>query len=86
MSKLKEAGISWVILGAQTPRSEKTFPKWGWVKEIIDAADKANIPVFLKDNLGLPRLSREGAIPYYKKHPSGTMELRQEFPKDVANQ
>lgn len=82
VSKLKEAGISWVIIGRCTPVSENTFPKWEWVKEIIDAADKANVPVFLKDNLGLPRLSCEGSPPYYKKHSSGTMELRQEFPID----
>uniref|UniRef100_A0A6M3LJK4 Radical SAM superfamily protein n=1 Tax=viral metagenome TaxID=1070528 RepID=A0A6M3LJK4_9ZZZZ len=72
--------FDWIIIGAQTPRSERTFPKWAWVKEIIEAADKANIPVFLKDNLGLLRLSCEGGKPYYKEHPSGTMELRQEFP------
>jgi len=78
----KPQGIcDWVIIGAQSPYSVKTFPKWEWVKEIIDACDKANIPVFLKDNLRLPRLSCEGGMPYYKKHPSGTLELRQEFPK-----
>jgi len=73
--------INWVIIGARTPFSVKTFPKWKWVAGIINACDKANIPVFLKNNLGLPRLSEIGATPYYKKHQSGTMELRQEFPE-----
>lgn len=44
-------GISWVIIGAQTPYSKKTTPRLEWVKDIVDAADKAGIPVFLKDNL-----------------------------------
>jgi protein gp37 len=79
INALNRAKIKWLIIGAQTPRSKKTFPKWEWVKEIIDAADKANIPVFLKDNLGLPRLSCESGMPYYKPD-SGTMKLRQEFP------
>ena len=77
MNKLGEAGINWVIIGAQT--SPKKLPEWEWVEEIINACDKANIPAFLKNNLGLPRLSNDGATPFYKRHPSGTMELRQEF-------
>ena len=73
--------VDWAIIGAQSPYSEKTFPKWEWVKEIIEACDKASIPLFLKNNLRLPKLSCEGGMPFYKRHPSGTMELRQEFPK-----
>ena len=46
-----KAGINWVIIGAQTPYSKKTAPRIEWVKEIVDAADKAKIPVFLKNNL-----------------------------------
>ena len=73
--------LGWVIIGAQTPRSEKTFPKWAWVKEIIEAADKANIPVFLKPNLGLLKYSCEGSAPFYKRtFTEDTWELRQEFP------
>jgi len=79
------AGINWVIIGAQSPYSKKTFPKWEWVREIIEACDKTSIPIFLKDNLRLLRLSCEGGIPFYKHHPSGTMELRQEFPVDTPN-
>ena len=75
----KYSGLSWVIIGAQT--SPKKMPEWAWVKEIIDACDKAGVAIFLKNNLGLPRLNAEGATPFYKGIASGTMELRQELPK-----
>lgn len=77
---LKHSGCNWVIIGAQSPYSKKTFPKWEWIKEIVTACDKTGIPVFLKNNLGLPKYSCEGATPFYKRDPSGTMILRQEFP------
>lgn len=48
-NKLKEAGISWVILGSQTRPT--VMPRIEWVEEIVRACDKAGIPVFLKDNL-----------------------------------
>ena len=74
-------GINWVIIGAQSPYSEKTAPKWEWVKEIIDAADTASVPVFLKENLRLPKYSCEGSAPFYKRtFTHDTWELRQEFP------
>uniref|UniRef100_A0A6M3J573 DUF5131 family protein n=1 Tax=viral metagenome TaxID=1070528 RepID=A0A6M3J573_9ZZZZ len=72
--------VDWVIIGAQTPRSEKAFPKWSWVREIIEAADKASIPVFLKPNLGLLEYSCEGSAPFYKRHQTGTWKIRQEMP------
>lgn len=75
---MKAAGIGGVIIGAQT--SPKKLPEWQWVREIINACDKAGIPVFLKHNLGLPKLNADGATPFYKRVPSGTMELRQELP------
>ena len=57
-------------------------PQIEWVNEIVVACDKAGIPVFLKDNLfKTPRLSCAGAMPFYKREASGTMELRQELPK-----
>ncbi len=62
----------WVIIGAQTPYSKKTAPRKEWVDEIIDAADKAKIPVFLKDNL------RPVLINVYGKW----MPMRQEFPNE----
>lgn len=43
--------IDWVIIGQQTPVFKKTIPRIEWVKEIVDACDKASIPVFLKNNL-----------------------------------
>ncbi len=46
---LQLAGINWIIIGAQTKPT--VMPKIEWVREIVEAADKAGIPVFLKDNL-----------------------------------
>ena len=46
---LLDAGISWLILGAQT--KPYIAPKIEWVEEIVGAADAAGIPVFLKDSL-----------------------------------
>lgn len=42
-------GINWIIIGAQTKPYKP--PEIEWVKEIIEAADKADVPVFLKNNL-----------------------------------
>ena len=50
---------NWLIIGQQTPVSVKTQPKIEWVREIVEAADKVGIPVFLKDNL-LPLLKVQG--------------------------
>ena len=46
---LKDCGINWLIIGAQTKPYKP--PKIEWVREIVEAADKAGIKVFLKDNL-----------------------------------
>lgn len=46
---LLNAGINWVIIGAQT--TPTVMPEYTWVREIVDAADAAKIPVFLKDSL-----------------------------------
>jgi len=73
--RLLDAGIDWLIIGAQTKPVKK--PEWQWVKDIIEAADTAGIPVFLKNNLGLLKWSCEGAAPFYREHSSGTMELLQ---------
>jgi protein gp37 len=43
------SGIDWLIIGAQTNPYKP--PEIAWVQEIVDAADKAGIPIFLKDNL-----------------------------------
>ncbi len=42
--------IDWVIIGAQTKPT--IMPKIEWVQEIVQACDKAGVPVFLKDSLG----------------------------------
>jgi protein gp37 len=75
---LKDAGINWVIIGQQTPISAKTSPKIEWIKEIVDAADKAVIPVFLKDNL-FALLDIESSETDFAFNSKG--ELRQEFSK-----
>jgi len=41
--------IDWTIIGAQTKPYKP--PEIAWLREIVEAADKAGIPVFLKDNL-----------------------------------
>lgn len=48
ISDIKDV-LDWIIIGAQT--NPNRLPKREWVQEIIDAADEAGIPVFLKDNL-----------------------------------
>ncbi len=42
-------GIDWVIIGAQTKPT--VMPNIDWVRDIVEAADKAGIPVFLKNSL-----------------------------------
>ncbi len=70
------ARINWVIIGQQTPPSPKTAPKIEWVKEIVRAADNADVPVFLKSNLNSCAISD-----YPELLDSKTGNLRQEFPK-----
>jgi len=48
---LKGADINWLVIGQQTPTKQSTQPKVERIHEIVTAADKAGIPVFLKDNL-----------------------------------
>ncbi len=43
--------LNWVIIGQQTPVKASTRPKIEWVTDIVGAADKAGVPVWLKDNL-----------------------------------
>jgi protein gp37 len=47
------AGLDWVIVGAQTGPSPRT-PNSQWVQNILDAADRLSLPVFLKRNLRWP--------------------------------
>ena len=58
-NRLEEAGISWVILGSQTKPYKP--PKIEWVREIVQAADKAGVKVFLKKNLK-PLIESQGML------------------------
>ena len=65
----------WVIIGAQTKPYKP--PEQKWVREIVEAADKAAIPVFLKNNL-LPMM-KASHIPSWVRE-----NLRQEFPVSLT--
>lgn len=71
--------IDWVIVGLQTPYSPKTAPKPEWIAEIIQAADKAGVSVFLKNNLEplLGNLNLQENSLFFRADGN----LRQEFPK-----
>jgi len=76
VESLKKAGINWVIIGAQSKPT--VMPKIEWVKEIVQACDKAGVKVFLKDNLS-PLLKAGGwKIGGHK----WVTFLRQEMPKE----
>ena len=47
-----------IIIGAMTGL-DAVKPQREWVAALINAADAASIPVFLKDNLGWPEVRRE---------------------------
>ena len=72
---LVKSGIGWVIIGSQTKPYKP--PKIEWVQEIVEAADKAGIPVFLKDNL-YPLLGLGNGKSICHSNEVGT--LRQEMP------
>lgn len=71
------ARIQWVIIGAVTKCPELPQPKVEWVREIVGAADKAGVKVFLKNNLRI-------ILPYekwcYNHEPPQIWKLRQEMP------
>ncbi len=73
--------VKWVIIGQQTPVKRSNMPDILWVKEIVDAADQAGIPVFLKNNLVnimlTPSIDPEYAR-YFKRG-----GLRRDFPKEA---
>ncbi len=69
--------IDLVIIGRLTGYGHKYDPKIEWVQEIVEAADKAGVAVFLKDNLK-PLIQTE---PYSSVFYSDQgMTLRQELP------
>ena len=79
-NKLGEAGISWVIIGSQT-RPYKP-PQIEWVREIVEAADKAGVKVFLKNNLR-PLLHHGADEDVYPLLIDGDFALRQEMPHAI---
>lgn len=54
-------------------------PQIEWVEEIVRAADRAGVKVFLKDNLILP----DGEEPFYYEGTDGDWRIRQEIPKPL---
>jgi protein gp37 len=79
LSPVFDAGwLDWLIIGQQTPVSAKSAPKEEWIEEIVNAADQAKIPVFLKQNLWNNPLVYEGEKGIFFTEEG---KLRQEFPK-----
>lgn len=70
--------IQWVVLGQCTPVKKATMPNIEWIIKIVEATSKANIPVFLKNNLYC-LIPRENIYAKLLRTPNGS--LRQEFPK-----
>lgn len=82
--QLERAGIRWVILGRETPISNKVHLPWQWFSEVVEAADNAHIPVFLKNNLAklLPAGPPFMVIPPILLRQAVKQNLlRQEFPQ-----
>ena len=73
------SGVSWIVIGGWS--GGKNPPQIEQVKEIIDAADKAGIAVFLKDNLyKLLADSHPNGEPWDNTFWYDMSHLRQEFP------
>ncbi len=77
-------GIQWVIIGVETKNGKivkEHAPKIEWISEIVEAADKAGVKVFLKNNM-VELLKFPDHNWAYAKHANGiyTGLLRQEFP------
>jgi len=75
---LINCGINLIIIGAQT--NPFRAPKIEWVKEIVEAADKAGIPVFLKNNL-LELVNYCSPETHFAFNKDSC--YRQEMPKDI---
>ncbi len=76
-------GIDWVIIGAQTGPYKP--PEISWLKEIVEAANKAGIKVFLKDNLRPLLIPEDCSKPNYLTEDifwaSEKAQLRQGMPE-----
>lgn len=63
--------VDWIIIGAETGRHRnKVIPKREWIDEIVEEADRAEVPVFMKDSLS--------SI-------VGEQNMRREFPKQLQH-
>ena len=79
-----EGLINWLIIGRLTGYGHKYDPKIEWIEEIVRAADRAGIPVFLKDNLNpliLPDTVKDAFNPTLTYKIEYAYGLRQEMPK-----
>ncbi len=78
---LMDSKVDQVIIGSQTKPT--VYPKIEWVREIVEACDKAGVKVFLKNNLK-PLLDSEGCPQWAFEKPLQWeihRRLRQELPK-----
>ena len=86
-STISKKDLDLIIIGQQTPVSKATTPKLEWIMEIVDAADKAGVKVFLKDNLR-PLLKLDHALMGQAALDAGLLNwaggLRQQLPGDEA--
>jgi protein gp37 len=49
---IKDGGVKWVILGAETGRNEgKIIPERSWIQNAADACREAGIPLFMKNSV-----------------------------------
>ena len=54
-----DMSIKWVIIGAETGnRKNKVIPRKEWVDNIVRAADRTSVPVFMKNSL-IPIIGEE---------------------------
>jgi protein gp37 len=75
---LVETGIDWVVIGGWSTQAQrkKHELKIEWIKEIVEACDRAGIPVFLKDNLK-PLIEQAG---YSKASWAATEWIKCQYP------
>lgn len=60
LGKIDLTGIDHIVIGAETGnRSGKIIPKKEWVDNIVEQADKAKVPILMKDSL-LPIVGDSG--------------------------
>jgi protein gp37 len=86
LSELLKVSVNWLVIGGWS--GGKNPPQISWVREIVDAADKAEIPVFLKDNLWSVLGDGKNPIPNWAqmKYSENVYVLRQEYPVSIKNE